>query len=170
VPALPTLREFLRSPKNWIASSRSSTDDCRLHFSPRPGEKRRALCLAGGLVEVRNRAQHGLRERAAVSQAASRRRGRRRGRRARSLTSSGKMQHDQAWPARHEDVRYCPSGSVSQNLTVRGPFDNEHLGRSSTGQLAQFPFLPSPPRLSLAGGCSTTARRSPSAASRCGVP
>ena len=99
----------------------------------------------------RKRQRRAKRERAAaVSQAASRRRSREEGRRARSLRSSGKTQHDRAGHARHEGPALFLSGSVSLNPIVRGPFDHEHLGRSSsTRHQAQSPPLPSPPCLSL---------------------
>ena len=123
-------------------------------------EPRGAVTRERAERETRERAEHAAerkrqrrakRERAAaVSQAASRRRSREEGRRARSLRSSGKTQHDRAGHARHEGPALFLSGSVSLNPIVRGPFDHEHLGRSSsTRHQAQSPPLPSPPCLSL---------------------
>jgi hypothetical protein len=91
------------------------------------------------------------RERAAGSQAPSRRRSRREGQRARSLTSNGKMQHDRAWPARHEGPVLPPSGSVSQVLNCARASRSRAPRSSSIRHQAQSPPLPSPPCLSLAG-------------------
>jgi hypothetical protein len=51
----------------------------------------------------------------------SRRRGRRRGRRARSLTRSGNLQHDRAWPARHESPA-LPFGERESELDCARAF------------------------------------------------
>ena len=47
-----------------------------------------------------------------------------------SLNNNGKMVNDRAGHARHEGPALFPSGSVSLNPIVRGPFDHELLGRA----------------------------------------
>jgi hypothetical protein len=61
------------------------------------------------------------------------------------------MQHDRAWPARHESPVLPPSGSVSQVLNCARASRSRAPRSSSIRHQAQSPPLPSPPCLSLAG-------------------